>query len=180
VYCIVFVAQVCAHGDAAEMPIPIFNEVSPLRMAHVLNLRMTDAPDCIYRMLSVRLCKMVNEFLGRLDLSGVRGTVSASASNRLGANAELSPPMLDLRALPPPHLVSSLLLTGPLPIASLSRRFPLAGAAVSGSDHLSAASSSAMVDSALDNYIAAHADRHKLPPLPVAPVADGERGSVYA
>jgi hypothetical protein len=111
----------------------------------------------------------VQAFLGLTDLSAVRKRTSAAADaspNRLCANAEYELPSVDLRALPPPHLTSSVLLTGAMAVSVGAD----AAATNDGSGPVNT------LDTGLDNLIAAHADRKLLPPPPAPVVAPGACG----
>lgn len=219
----------CPHGDPGELIIPKFDPVSnPVRLASVLNLREADAPDVIARMLAERLVNMGNvrggerripaatpapsppahaptlqKFLELSDPTGVRRRVAAAAAaspNRLCANAELDAPVVDLRALPPPHLISGVLLTGSMVVsvgadAAAKREWEAQRTRVAqaerrggdyASDSLAGGVSSGGIgededaggpvntmDTGLDNFIAAHADRKLVPPPPAPAVPAG-------
>ena len=142
------------------------------------------------------------KFLELSDPTGVRRRVAAAAAaspNRLCANAELDAPVVDLRALPPPHLISGVLLTGSMVVsvgadaaakreweaqrtrlAQAERRGgdfasdPLAGGVSGGgSGEEDAGGPVNTMDTGLDNFIAAHSDRKLVPPPPPPPVPAG-------
>ena len=116
-------------------------------------------------------------FLDGKDLKSVREAVDAALAdtpNRLGANAEPVVPVVDLRALPPPHLTSSVLLTGAMAVAVGADAAGAATAARRAAEHSfetaegGTAAAVSMFDSGLHNFIAAHATRELVEPPPAA------------